>query len=197
MSDDVHHEEHGGHGGNKQKIVASSHADNKSRARYWCLIGPLLLIVLLIPQLLLVISFLIIIPVATVFTISGIQAFLELTVVSPLLKYPDKKLFRAWWEGILISYGLSGVLMHYSGYAHYYYYVFTPNYKFAPVNTNALPEWAIISITALGAFVLQYATVRYRLRYWREDSKPELSLACLIAKTFSAALWCIIVTINR
>ncbi len=120
--------------------------------------------------------------------ISGFQASVESVLALPILGRFSWRRFRAWWEGVLIGYGLCAVTCYWLGrpLSHWDSTVMCP---------GSFPAWVLLVITAVESFLVQWWVVRRRSRQW-QDPIPDrrLALACLAAKAFVAVPWTLIAT---
>ncbi len=128
-------------------------------------------------------SFFIVVILYCILFFSAIQAGMELGFASLVLGYPTWKRFRAWWEGVLIGYGLCSLIMVIWGYY----------FDFLSLGSLIIPRrrlWPVYLTTALASLLVQWWVVRRRMRQWNEPiSDRKLWLGCLLAKTIAAAVW--------
>ncbi len=127
------------------------------------------------------------VPVAAavvVFAISGAQSCVEILIASAWMAAPlNWRRYRAWWEGVIIGYGLSGLTILLSGHGVI---------AFDIQGFHLIPShlWALSLLTTAEACAAQWWVVRRRSRQWSEPvSSQGLLLACILAKTVTAILW--------
>ncbi len=130
---------------------------------------------------------LILLPIVAFFAVAGVQALCEIILAGWVLRDVTWRLFRAWWEGVLIGYGLCSVTLNLSGWALAF-----------PVLAAANTPWpagftAVFALTSVEALVVQWWVVRRRLRQWKQPPQPaRLILACLAAKAAAQIVWAVV-----
>lgn len=127
------------------------------------------------------------------FAVSGAQAAIEMAIAWPIIGKVSWKRFRAWWEGVLIGYGLCATTCLLAGYS--FPELFDTDLAKHRASDRAL--WCLIALTALESLLVQLWVVHRRARQWHDPiSKRRLLLACLLAKAFIAVVWTLIVVGN-
>jgi hypothetical protein len=145
-------------------------------------------LILAVGILLFVAAFTPLLAVIVPLAISGFQTCVESVLAWPILRRFSWRRFLAWWEGVLIGYGLCAVTCHWLGRT------VTPEQGFL-LYPGSFPTPLILLITAVESFLVQWWVVRRRCRQW-DDPIPDrrLALACLVAKAFVAIPWTLIAT---
>ena len=117
-----------------------------------------------------------------------IQAAIEHIAVVAVLGRPTRRRFRAWWEGVLIGYGLCAVT--FMGYGE----VVTGGAAGLWVMNASARSWPVLAVTALESILVQYWVVRRRARQWEDPiSSQGLLTACVLAKSLVAVPWILFV----
>ncbi|HEY3243047.1 MAG TPA: hypothetical protein VGM03_06815 [Phycisphaerae bacterium] len=118
-----------------------------------------------------------------IFAVAAVQAALETVLASLLVGPGGWPRFRAWWEGIVIGYGASALIL--LGIGH-------PPYFFERDSLLDLPAafvWLTVA-TTLAAVAIQWCVVRCRARHWGIHLPPKRLLpACALAKAITGVLW--------
>jgi hypothetical protein len=159
--------------------------EKKQAWKKWLALGlapPIVALPLLITPLVI----LILVPVIT-FAVSAFQASIEIAIAWPFLRTLSWRRFRAWWEGVLIGYGLCAVTCLALGRPMMIADRF--------IHPGSFPLVPLLVITAVESFAVQWWVVRYRARQWNDPLPAgRLTLACLAAKALVAIPWTLIVT---
>lgn len=122
--------------------------------------------------------------VIIVFAIAGAQAGVEILIASVLMEAPlNWPRFRAWWEGVIVGYGLIVLSLLLSGYC-------VVVFDFEGIHLIPPRLWALSALTTAEACLVQWWVVRRRARQWSQPvSSPRLLLACATAKAILAIPW--------
>jgi hypothetical protein len=145
-------------------------------------------LIMVVAILLVAAAFTPLLAIAVPLAISGVQACIEVTVAWPILRPVGWRRLRAWWEGVLIGYGLCAVTCRWSGrtVAIWTGLTFYPGSFSTPL---------LLFITAVESFLVQWWVVSQRARQWNDPVPTgRLVLACLAAKAFMAIPWSLIAT---
>jgi hypothetical protein len=120
------------------------------------------------------------------FAVSAFQAGIEIAFAWPILRTLSWKRFRAWWEGVLIGYGLCGLTCLLFG---------RPLIVLGFVGLQRGPTSTalLLIITAVESLLAQWWVVRWRARQWNDPVPAgRLAAACLAAKALVAIPWSLI-----
>jgi len=138
------------------------------------------------------ITFFLSVIVGLFFAVSGTQAAIEMVIAWPVMGKMSWTRFRAWWEGVLIGYGLCAVTCGLAGH-------------WAAELLPLQPEWyrgsnwslgCLLALTALESFLVQWWVVQRRAHQWHDPiARPRLLRGCLLAKAFIAVVWTLIVMV--
>ena len=122
------------------------------------------------------------------FTFSAIQALLEVAVAWPILKVRSWLSFRAWWEGVLIGYGMCGLFCWLMQRP-----IIIADGIYA--QAGAFPLWQLLISTFLMSFAIQWGVMSFRSRYWKLSfSGTRLMLGVFWAKLVVGFLWTLLLT---
>lgn len=151
-------------------------------------IAPVLLIVLPFAFMLLVgipPAGLLVLVIALFFAAGAVQAGIEMLAGLWVLGTPSFRRFRAWWEGILIGYGLCAITC-----------ILLTEWSVPYGNAFVLqdpPAWVygvLLCITAVESLLVQWWVVRRRLRSWNDPiSNRRLLAACTLGKLPAFVFW--------
>jgi hypothetical protein len=121
------------------------------------------------------------------FPLSAIQALLETSLLYPVLDFGGMKRFRAWWEGVLITYGACG----------FAWMAFRPR---SIIQFGRL-EWDSMEFVLRALFIpivlstaIQLAVLRQRNKQWNLGlDSPRLIPAVIGVKTLFAIIWILMI----
>lgn len=121
------------------------------------------------------------------FPLSAIQALLEISLLYPVLGFGGMKRFRAWWEGVLITYGACGFASM----------AFRPR---SIIQFGRL-EWDSMEFVLRALFIpivlstaIQLAVLWQRNKRWNLGlQSPRLIPALLGVKTLFAVIWILMI----
>jgi hypothetical protein len=117
------------------------------------------------------------------FLLGAGQTAIEILPAAVLLGRPSRRLFRAWWEGVVISYGACATLLYVSGRA---FCILEPENDL----TLRWRLWPIWLMNLLVAVATQYFVLRARSRQWPEIPTPRgLVPLIVVTKLLTAAAW--------
>lgn len=128
----------------------------------------------------------VVVPVVAIlasFVVSGIQSLIEQAAAAAVIGLPGWRRFRAWWEGVLIGYGLGSLTLYIAGHPY------VPIESFGTWR-DSLRLWPWLLLVAVEAVVVQWWVVGRRLRGWGEPVPPRrLLLACLVGRAVVVVPW--------
>ncbi len=126
--------------------------------------------------------------VVVLLAIAAFQACFEMVFARLILGALSRRLFRAWWEGVLVGYGLCAITCCLVGRSDVYM-------DLVASSRTGFPLPLLLLITAIESTGVQYWIVRRRSRQWGEPIPARrLAWACLAAKTAAAIPWTLIAT---
>jgi len=121
--------------------------------------------------------------------LAGVQALFETVFARLILGTLSWRRFRAWWEGVLIGYGVCAITCQLVGRP---VLLLTCEIN---VTFSSFMGMLLLTITAVESFLVQYWVVRRRSRQWGEPVPARrLAGACLAAKAAAAVPWTLIAT---
>ena len=140
----------------------------------------------------------------TLLLVSLMQTVVEVGAASVIVGLPRWRTWLAWWEGVLIGYGVCGFILYLNGYALSFFenaffhwdWLTTGTVRLGGVNPfeffwgDAKGLWPLWAMSGVASLLVQWAVVWYRTRRWPQ-AIPALRLlpACLLAKAIVCAVW--------
>jgi len=117
------------------------------------------------------------------FAVSGCQAAVEMCLVWPIIGQVGWRRLRAWWEGVLIGYGVSVVSMLLAG----------RYWSLGDFGWDAAERWGLLHFyvgTTIEVAIVQFWVVRRRWRQWGVPvASRKLWVACAVSKLVTGTLW--------